>query len=267
MIFGFFYTEKTALVVRNLDKLMITIKEEKDTYQIEPIDAIINNNTIIPGISGKEVNLNKSYKAMKKLGDYNPTLLEYDNIKPSVSIKNNYNKYIISGNQKKKEVTLIFKIDDDNITNILKILNENQIKANFFVDGNWFEKNNDLIIKLIEQGHNVGNMSYNLDYKNSSFVWMNTIITKIGNQKNNYCYNEVDSEESLNICALEKSYTIKPSLVVKNNPLIEIKNSLVSGSIISMDINSKLETELPLIIKYINSKDLKIVNLQTLIEE
>lgn len=267
MIFGFFYTEKTALVVKNLDKLMITIKEQKDTYKIEPINAIINDNTIIPGISGKEVNLNKSYKAMKKLGDYNPTLLEYNNIKPDISLKDSYNKYIISGNDKKKEVTLIFKVDDDNIDNILKILKENEINANFFIDGNWFENNNDLVISLIKEGHNVGNISYNLDYKNNGFLWMNTIINKIGNQKNNYCYNEINNEENLNICALAKSYTIKPNLVIKNNPLIEIKDSLRNGSIISMDINSSVEKELPLIIKYIKSKDLKIVNLQKLIEE
>lgn len=267
MVFGFFYTEKTALVVKNLDKLMVTIKEQQDAYQVEPINAIIKDNTIIPGISGKEVNLNKSYKSMKKLGNYNPTLLEYNNIKPSISIKDNYNKYVISGNPNKKEITLIFKVDNNNIDSILKTLNENEIKANFFVDGIWFEKNNDLIIDLIKEGHNVGNMSYSLDYNNDGFIWMNTIISKIGNQKYNYCYNEITNEESLNICALAKSYTIRPNLVVKNNPLIEIKNSLTSGSIISMEINSRVEKELPLILKYIKSKDLKIVNLQTLIEE
>ena len=58
--FSFFVTEQTAIVVSDMDEIMIEIKNKKDDYKTNPIDAIINNNTIIPGVSKREVNVNKS---------------------------------------------------------------------------------------------------------------------------------------------------------------------------------------------------------------
>lgn len=266
--FSFFYTEKTALVVRDLDDVMIKIKEISDSKKTDPIDAIINGNTIIPGLKGSEIDINKSYNNMKKLNDYNESLLIYKSIKPTVSIVKNYNKYIISGNTTKKQVSLIFIVNDnDNIDKVINILNNYNIKGNFFIDGNWFENNNELIIDLIKNNHTVGNMSYNLDYTNSGFIWMNTIIKKIGKQKISFCYNEIENEEALNICSLQKNYTIRPNIIVDKNPMIEIKQNLTSGSFIALNINDKMINELPLIIEYINSKGYRIVNLETHISE
>lgn len=266
--FSFFYTEKTALVVRDLDDVMIKIKEVSDIKKILPIDATIEGNTIIPGLNGSEIDINKSYKNMEKINDYNQSLLIYKKVKPDISIVKNYNKYIISGNANKKQISLIFMVKDNkNIDEIIKILDKYNIKGNFFVDGSWFENNNELVIELIKNNHTVGNLSYNLDYTDSGFVWMNTIIKKIGKQKVNFCYNEVDNEESLNICSLQKNYTIRPTIITDKNPLIEIKQNLKSGSFISLNINDKMINELPVIIEYINSKGFSIVNLENHISE
>lgn len=266
MIFSFFYTAKTATVVKNLDDIMIQIKDNQDSYKIDSIDATIDGNTIIPGLAGKEVDINKSYDVMKKVGSYSSKLLEYKSITPNISIKNNYNKYIIKGNPNKNQVSLLFKVnDDDDISKIVKILNDNNIKATFFLDGNWFSSNNNLVLSLIKQGHNIGNMGYNLNYKDTSFVWMDTIITKMGNQKYSFCY--YTNLDNLDICAINKDYTIKPSMEVNQSPTITVKKGLEKGSIISFDINKDVENELPLIIKYIKSKDINIVNLIELIKE
>ena len=80
-------------------------------------------------------------------------------------------------------------------------------------------------------------------------------------------YISVEDEETLNICKNNRSYTIKPNLVVDNNPLIAIKQNITNGSIISLKINNQLNNELPLIIEYIHSKDLKIVTLSDLLNE
>ena len=101
---------------------------------------------------------------------------------------------------------------------------------------------------------------------------MNTIVTNIGKQNYTYCYTETENEEVLNICKNNKSYTIKPNIIVKNNPLITIKNQLEKGSIISLKINNSTITELPLIIEYINlTKNnlyvLKLMILTSLLEK
>ncbi|MDD2435326.1 MAG: polysaccharide deacetylase family protein [Bacilli bacterium] len=267
VVFSFFYTEKTVSVVKELDEIMIQIKEEQNRYQVEPINAIIHNDTIIPGIYGREIDINKSYQNMRKLGHYHHNLLVYKKIKPEISLNNNYHKYIVGGNKSKKQVSLIFMVDnDDIINNVLNILNKNSLKGNFFLTSQWLKNNNRLAIQLIEQGHNVGNLSNNFDYQSGDYIWMDTIIKKIGKQKKLFCY-ATDNKKDLEICAQNKNYTIKPNIIVNNYPLIEVKEKLVSGSIISFKINNTLERELELIISHIKSKDLEIVNLIELLEE
>ena len=135
LCFSFMVTEKTSLVVKNTDELMMKIKKEAGNFKINSMDAIINDDSIIPGISGREVDIDKSYKNMKKYGIYNEELYVYKNVLPSISIEKNKDKYIISGNPQKRAVTLIFYLENnENIDKILNTLNNNSIKANFFVD-------------------------------------------------------------------------------------------------------------------------------------
>lgn len=266
--FSFFYTNRISTVIKQNDDIMVELNAIKENYIEEGIEAVIDGNTIIPGLSGKEIDVDKSYKKMKKFGSFNDNLLVYKDLKPINLLKDNYDKYIIKGNTSRKEVSLIFLIDNnDNIDNILSILDNNNIKANFFIDGYWFENNNQIIIDLVSNGHVVGNLSYNLDYKATGFSWMNTIVTKIAKQTTTYCYNEIPNDEGLKICALNKNYTIRPNIIVKSNPLSEIKVALENGSIISMNVNDVVIKELPLIINYIKSKDLEIVNLEELLQE
>lgn len=265
--FSFFYTEKTASVVKELDDIMIKIKENAPNYLSDVKEAIIKDDTIIPGISGKQVNINLSYQRMRKMGIYNEKYLHYNIIKPKDLLSKNLDKYIISGNDVKKQVSLIFLIEErDNINTVLDILNNYELKASFFVDGSWFEKNNEQIVSLIKENHNVGNLSYNLNYQNSSFVWMDTIIKKIGKQKISFCY-KTKNKKDLEICALQKNYTIAPTVEINNYPLINVKKELKSGDIIAFKVNNELIRELELIIKLIKSKDLSIVNLESLLDE
>ena len=265
---SFFYTEKITMVVKEYDDIMIQIKNENQTYKIEPIDAIIKSNTIIPGLSGKEIDEDKTYSKMKRYGKFNKNLIIYKNITPTISIKDNLNKYIIGGNSKKLMVSLIFLVESNSkIDEVNKILEKNNIKANFFIDGNWLENNNQLVTELINNGHNIGNLSYNRDYTNPSYPWADTIIKKIGKQDFSYCYNDQDDELSLNLCALYNNYTIRPNVIIKNNALKQVKENIKSGSIISFKITKDLENELDVIIKYIKSKGLTIETLNNHLKE
>lgn len=266
MCFSFMVTEKTSLVVKNADEIMIKIKEEAIYFYKDSEDAIIKDDSIIPGISGRKVNIDKSYKNMKKYGIYNEELYVYDEVLPKISIKNNKDKYIISGNPKKRLITLIFYLENtDKIGKILNILKENDVKANFFVDENWVSNNNELLLNLISDGHIIGNLSNNLDYCNPSFGYINTIIKNIGNQESGYCY-YTNNKENIKACALLSNYTIKP-IEINYNPFKEVKNNLKAGMMFSFKINNQLEEEINLIINYIKSKGYEIVNISDLIKE
>lgn len=266
LLFTFTYTNKITSVIKENDDLLKQIEDIENQYMIEPINAIIKDNTIIAGISGSKIDVKESYKKMKKIDEFNTNLLVYESIKPEISVLDYYDKYIIKSN--KNEVSLLFLVEqNNNIEKILNILNNYEIKATFYTDGNWFENNNEKIIDLIEEGHTIGNLGYNYSYNVNGISWMNTIVTKIGNQKYSYCYTEEENEEILKICKNNNSYTIMPNIIAKSNPLITIKQNLEKGSIISLKINDTTINELPLIIEYINSKDLNIINLEELLDE
>lgn len=265
---SFIYTEKAATVLMEVDQIMIKIKEEKDKYQVNPANAIIANNTIIPGLSGREVDVVKSYNKLKKIGRYNPQNLEYKTIKPEVSLTDNYDKYIIQGNPAKRSVSLIFIVEKNtNIDKILNVLKQKQVLANFFIDSIWLENNNEKLLSLIKEGHVIGNLSYNLDYSHSDFIWIDTVIKKIGKQKYGYCYSEQENEQVLKTCAVNKNYTIRPSIIIKKYPALEAKEQLHSGAIISLPVNGVVEEELNHIIDTIYSKGLKVVTLIDLLSE
>lgn len=266
--FSFFYTEKVGTAVKEIDNLMILIKEKSLTLKTEAKDAKIDGNTIIPGIYGKEVDIDKSYKSMKRIGTYQENLLEYKKVPPKISIKNTFDKYVISGNHEKKEVAFLFLVEENtNIETVRNILNEKEVKGNFFIDGIWLENNNDVVVELIKEGHNIGNLSYQRDYSSSYFIWMDTILKKIVKQKMNYCYMEEENEKYLNICALNKNYTIKPKYIFTTYPMLNLKKNLSNGEIYVFTINEYLIGELSSIIQYTESKGYQIVSLNELLSE
>ena len=265
--FTFIYTEKIINVSIEKDEIMIKLKEVESKYKINPINATIIDNTIIPGIMGYQVDINKSYHNMKRYGKFDNSLLEYENILPSVTMNNNKDKYIISGNPDKRLVSLIFIVDENSdIGSILSILNKDNIKANFFINDKWLENNSHKLEDIISYGHVIGNLSSNFNYLDSSFLWMDTVIKKIGKQEKGYCYFIEENESELNMCSLYDNYSIKPT-IINEYSYKEVKEKLVSGSILSFKINNNTIQELPIIISYIKSKGLIISNLNDMIKE
>ena len=261
-IFCFFVTEKTSLVVNNMDDIMIQIKQNKDEYKSKAKNAVIKDNTIIPGINGRIVNVKKSYKNMKINGYYSDKLYVYDYNKPLVSLEDNKNKYVIKGNSNKRMISLIFKVKNGiDISNIISILNNYGAKSTFFVDINWFSNNTNTIEQLIKDGHNVGILLD--DYDSDDFLWTDTIIKNINKQKHGFCYNP----EKIEVCAQNNDYTIRPKEISEYTPLVDLKKYIDSENLFSFEVNSELKKELINIIIYIKSKGKRLENLENHILE
>ncbi len=266
--FSFFYTEKTIDVVKEVDDIMITLKEQAPKYQVKAENAKIDGKFMTPGISGKIVNLQKSYEEMKHYGKFHPNLLVYDKVSPEISIKNRYDKYIQTGNPKKRQVSFLFIVDEKgNPSPIIEILKDKKVTGTFFIDGSWLEKNQNELVSLIEEKFTVGNYSYRGDYGHESFVWIDTIIKRVGGQKQSYCLVEKENKKALSTCKLQKDYTIYPNIIIKENPYSELTEQVESGSIILMRLDAQVKKELPLMITYLKQKGYEIVNLEQLLEE
>jgi len=268
MCFAFFYTEKAVNVVKSMDEIMVAIQEEKEAYQIAPIDAIINGNTIIPGLYGKEVDVNESYLRMKKVGMFEKSMFVFRKVKPTISSLNRYDKYIIAGNSKQKAVTLLFQVNQqDNIDHILAILKEQNIKATFFIDGKWLEENNLKGKEIANYGHEIQNYGYDSEYNGDLLEWTNDMMKRFTGTKASYCFVEQEDPFVLNLCKTHKMQTIKPNISTSITPLSDVKKQLSNGSIISFNIQDSTNKELSSVIRYILQKGYKIDTLSNLLKE
>lgn len=268
MVGSFVYTEKVGTTAKLNDTLLTEIKSKKDGYKENAIEPIIKDDTIIPGINGKEVDTQKSYEAMSKIGYFDDKLLVYKPLEVENTLDKNKDKYVINGNNTKTDITLLFKVsNNDDITSIIKLLDQKEIKATFFVESKYLEKHHNQIIKLVQNGHTVGNLSNNEDYEDSDFVWMKTILTNIGNQLYNYCYTEKPNKKILKICNIQNSITIMPQIIIKNKPYLNLKKTLLPGAIISLEVNNELNSEIETIINYIKAKGYNIKSLEALLRE
>ena len=260
LIFSFFLTDKTSQVIKDMDEIMIMIKQNRSKYETKSINAKINNDSIIPGLSKRIVNINKSYNSMKEYGKYNPNLYSYNYIKSKVSIEDNKDKYINLGLSNKRMVSINFILDDTNyLDEILTILDRNNIKSTFFIDEDFLSNNLDLVYNLIKKGYIIGIKNTSNNYK-----WMNTIITKVGKQKNIYClYN---NKKIIDKCVSIDGYTIK-GITIDNNYYSSIKDNLRSGSIFNFKASDNLINKLDLIIKFILKKGYSIEDIDTHVQE
>jgi peptidoglycan-N-acetylglucosamine deacetylase len=244
------------------DELMQQIIDIKNDYIVEPVSATIDDNNIIPGLVGKEVDVDKTYSNMKRLGDFDKSLIIYKDILPAITVGSDYDKYIISGNPNRQDVAFIFRLNGLNyLEEVLKILEDNQIEGLFMVDSNLIFNDVESIVEIINDKHLIV-PAYNEDYL-LSFDMLNSIDNKL----KYYCVTVTDNQDLLDICNKSKRHTIRPSIVINSHPYFEIKNSLTNGSIIYVDVNSKLLKELSPVIKYINQKGFNIVRLDNIISE
>jgi len=262
LVFSFYYTNKIIEFLKEKDPIMKDIRKTDNKYRVDSIDALIVNNNIIPGKVGKEIDYKKSYSKMKQYGTYNEALTVLKDVKPVVSIDDNYDKYIISGNKEKRSVALVFKVYKDmDISSLLNILDKNKVNANFFIDGTYLESN----IKTIRsmKNHELNILSYNNSYDKSLFETSISYLENILEKDVKYCL----GEESLKLCSKLKLHTIKPSINIKNNLYREVKNNIDNSMIISIDINSYNIRELSSTIDYIKGKGYKIELLSDLLKE
>ena len=266
ILFSFFYTDKVLEVVREEDKIMIKLESIKETAEKKPIDAKIIKDTIIPGITGRTINIEKSYKKMKNTGIFNQKEIVYDIIKPNISIINNKDKYITSGNPNNQKVSIIFILNSNKyLNNLEKIIDNKGIVVNYFINYQYLINNTTKIKEITnKEFYSYGE---NGKYTPDSLLFSNNLISRISNNNANICLTKEKNNEILNLCSKNDLYTILPNIIITEKPYKQVKENLTSGSIILLNINQDTLTEISLVIDYINGKGLNIVGLNELITE
>ena len=264
-LFSFYYTNKVIELLRFQDPIMKKIQSFNDEYEVKATNAIINGNTIISGKNGKKIDEVKTYNKMKKYGSYNKLLMTFEETKPDISVEDYYDKYIIGGSRENKTISLVFKVEKNSPKKIVDILNSQNIKATFFIDGAYLENNSEEIITMTN--HQLELLSYDGTYEEIYFSSSKDYLESITNKSLKFCYCDYDKYEVITLCQKYKMHTVLPTIKINNSLFSEVKNKLTNASIISIPINKKIENELLTTIKYIQSRGYKIQTLTDLISE
>ena len=259
IVFSFFYTDKVMNVVNNQDEIMIKLKNIEDNYKIEAIDATISDDTIVPGINGRVLDVEKTYKYLKQVGIVDESLFKYKVVSPKVSLSNNIDKYITKANPKKDSVAILITLNSKtNLNKVLSVANSKKAKINFFIEYNYLMENIAILNELKE--HEV--YSY-IPYSPDTLIISNNIIKNKMYNEPIYCLTSTKDIKVLNICSSSNMYTILPNIV---GGYTEIKSSLENGSIILLS-NDKITNELDISINYIKNKGYNISGLSSHISE
>lgn len=266
LVLSFIYTDKVFSSVRESDPIMkevIKYKKENDIKQIEPI---INEDELILGYSGLVVNKDKSYKNMKEKNKFDEEKIVYDKKLPNNTITKTYEYYIKKGNPSKKNVALIFKINDStNVEKLLNVLSKTNVIINFFVDGAWLEKNVEKAFSFVELGSEIYNLGYDGSYNKKYINVTDNLIESITLKDSLYCLNENKNDDEKNLCSKRKMHTITPTIVEPS--LLTLKEKLDEGVIISYDLNDFDMNKFILVINAITNKGYNITSLNKVLEE
>lgn len=248
--FSFFYTDKILNIIDNHSHLMKTIINKSSDYEVKEVNAYILDNEVVPGIKGRKVNIKKSFDNMKSYNTFRKEDIVYDDIIPTISIESNMDKFIVGGNNKKKEVALILivggnDINYDSIDNITLFINHSLLTI---------DNINQLKDKEI---YTYGN---NGKYSKEILLNDNSLINILTENRSKYCLSMDKNIDLLNICKESDMYTVVPNII---GDYKEIKDNLKNGSIILL----KNAANINIIKKYIYSKGYDIVYLSKLLEE
>lgn len=263
-IFSFYYTDKIIEFSKKQDPIMTKIIEIKGEKEVEPVNAVLSNKTMLVGQSGLKVDVDTSYEQMKKLDEFNENLLEYISIKPSIIKKDNYEKLIIGSSTKEKKISFVFQLDSlEKIDQISYILTSNNIYATFFIDGKILEDNIIKVKNIFKDKLKLGLYSYSDNYNNPSLRYNQGLINNNASYSN-YCLYK--NEEFLNTCINNKINTIKPKLIEKNI-YNYLKTNKKEGTIYQITSNETNIKELNSTIIYLKQKGYEIVSLDDLLKE
>lgn len=264
--FSFFYTDKVIEVIREEDEIMIELESVKDIYKVLPIDANIVGNTIVPGLEGRNINIDDSYKKMKSNGIFNKNLIVYDVVSPLVSVHNYKDKFIIKGNNNKQMVSIIFILDNDKYFNQIEdILSSKGVIANYFVSYSYLINYSTKIKEV--SNHEFYSYGDNGKYSPDNLLFSNNLISRIRDNEAVYCLASNMEEDILELCSENNLYTIVPTIIGDKVPYTNIRTNLSSGSIILLSMNQETVKELSTIIDYIKGKGYKIGGLSTMLSE
>jgi len=242
-IFSFYYADRVMELSEYNNTILTSINDYASTFDNNCIEGEINDNGIILGLNGIVVDKNKSYSNMKGIG-FNKELLEYKSNKCILNKDDNLDKYILSANKYKKNVSLVIDINDYSYFKDLEITAKNEnIELNYLIN-----------MKRIRA-----------DLKNVLYKTNKDDIKEFKKYFNNFYCVKTNDFDILEYCKKQGINSIKIVNYIEKDLLLNTKKILNKGIIIFIKENNQNTKELSSTIKYIKSRGYNIVSINELL--
>ncbi|WP_124727533.1 polysaccharide deacetylase family protein [Staphylospora marina] len=137
-------------------------KEAPKRYK-PPVDARVDPIwKAIPGLNGLEVDVRATLEKTLKQKDHRKIAWVYRQVPPKVSLEDLGAEPIYRGNPEKRMTALMVNVawGTEHIPDMLAILRRENVKATFFLDGSWLQKNPDMARRIHAEGHEIGNHAW-----------------------------------------------------------------------------------------------------------
>ena len=243
LCFSFYYTEKIALFMQKKDPIYETIEALKNEYEVESVDAVIYDEYIIPGVVGKRVNVEESFRNMKYLDAFDETKLVFNEIYPNISLNQNKDKIIEQGNKIHQAVSLITK--DEQLITYLE-----EMGINYAV----------LTTKDTVDSHREYGTKINYDFTNYKEVEKKL---KENKEQNDLCFITPNKQD---FCTSQGKTLIKETISLNKSNFSKNYSQITSGNILYLEDNLGI-AYLKVLLDQIRYKGLEILPLAELIQE
>ncbi|MFJ5963338.1 polysaccharide deacetylase family protein [Bacillus sp. NPDC093026] len=156
--------EQAEVVSVSKDTLYQEIESKSSNYEVKAQNAKIDKVwKKMPGLNGQTVDIKSSYEQMRKIGKFDEKRLVFKETKPAIHLHELGAEPIYRGHPDKKMNAFLINVawGDEHLINMLDTLRKHQVKATFFLEGKWVKKSTELAKKIVADGHEIGNHSYN----------------------------------------------------------------------------------------------------------
>lgn len=193
-------------------------------------------------------------------------------------------KPIYQGNPAKKQVSITVNVDwgEEHLPAMLDILQENRVKATFFISGRWADEHSELVRKISRLGHEIGNHGFShphvndldLDKNMEEIQKTSKVIDQLTQRKTRYFappYGEFNDTVLEAVSKTEHQvilWTVDTVDWQKPPPseiISRVLNGVQNGAIILMHPTEQTNQALPGIIKGLREQGYQIVPLEKLI--
>lgn len=154
---------------RNDPKLLERIRQDAEKTRIPPQNARVDRIwKAIPGLNGRELDVDKTYRLSLPLPSGAPIHYVYKEVAPEISLDDLGAQPIYRGNAGKPMAAMMINVawGDEYLPSMLETLRRENVHATFFFDGTWLSKHLEEAKTIGAAGHELSNHAYS--HKNMS---------------------------------------------------------------------------------------------------